>query len=145
MPEQEFTGVDHYRLEAGPLGSMGAFTRLDGLGMEVELFEYAEGGHNDTCHFLPGRVRYRNLVLSRGLTKQASFLKWFWQARNHPDSVTELTVVLRSASGLDWGTWAVDGAYPVRWSGPVLDARGVQVAEETVEIAHTGLRPQETT
>ena len=35
--------------------------------------------------------------------------------------------------------WGFQSAFPVRWEGPVLNARSHTAATETLEIAHRGL------
>jgi phage tail-like protein len=37
-----------------------------------------------------------------------------------------------------WG-WTLSDAYPVRWTGPELQADGNTVAMESLELAHEGL------
>jgi len=34
--------------------------------------------------------------------------------------------------------WNLEGVYPVKWTGPSLDAAGNQIAVETLELAHNG-------
>jgi len=38
-------------------------------------------------------------------------------------------------------SWVLDGAFPVKWQGPNLNAGSNSVATETLEIAHRGLHP----
>ncbi len=37
-------------------------------------------------------------------------------------------------------TWAFLNAYPVKWTGPNLNAGSNQIATETLEVVHNGLR-----
>ena len=52
------------------------FQECTGLTMEVEVQEYVEGGNNEFVHKLPGRVKYTNITLKRGVTDNAQFSAW---------------------------------------------------------------------
>ena len=42
--------------------------------------------------------------------------------------------------------WNFQNAYPVKWSGPALNAESTNVAVETVELVHQGIvKPKEST
>jgi phage tail-like protein len=119
--------------------TIGIFTRCAGLAVEVEVLEYAEGGNNDMLHHLPGRIRYSNLTLSRGLTDERALMDWFWKTHDQAEK-KEVTVTLEQAGGSLTRAWTFGDAYPVKWSGPDLDAAAQDVAGETLEIAHSGMQ-----
>jgi len=116
--------------------TIGFFSHCSGLELAVDVFEYQEGGNNDFVHRLPGRVRYPNLILSRGLTEENNLLKWFWATQTQAQ-LKEMTLTLKS--GIE-RTWTFADAFPVKWTGPQFDSHGTSVATETLEIAHTGLK-----
>jgi len=35
-------------------------------------------------------------------------------------------------------SWKLKGVYPVKWKGPNLNAKGHEIATETLELAHEG-------
>ena len=49
-------------------GSLGSWTKCEGLSVEYEIQEYKEGGENTFVHRLPGRAKYQNIKLTRPLT-----------------------------------------------------------------------------
>jgi phage tail-like protein len=51
-----------------------------------------------------------------------------------------VTISLVGPKGDAIRTWAFTDAWPVKWTGPTLNAASNQAATETLEIAHTGLR-----
>src|SRR4029077_20315760 len=58
-------------------GSLGSWSRCDGLAVAYEVFEYREGGLNDYSHRLPGRRQYPNVKLTRPLDRDsATVLRW---------------------------------------------------------------------
>jgi phage tail-like protein len=135
------TGITQFEIKIGTMEALGLFHECSGLELEVEVFEYAEGGNNHVTHHLPGRVRYRNLVLSRGMTDEKALHDWFWKARDKVEP-KEVTLTLKRHDDQTVRTWTFENAYPVRWTGPTLDANGVAVATETLEIAHSGMREE---
>lgn len=117
---------------------IGRFATCSGLAVEWETLEYAEGGNNDFVHGLRGRMRYRNVVLSRGVTSEDALLKWFFDFQKVSARPTVTVSVLESA-GKDVRRFALAAAYPVRWSGPELRTGSVGGGHESLEIGHQGL------
>lgn len=131
-------GENRFKVEIVPKVPIGEFRECTGLAVEREILEYAEGGNNDFVHKLPGRLKFPNLVLKRGITDQKELLKWFWDTRSSPAMAT-VTVTLVDATGTkDARVWAFENAYPVKWAGPNLNAGSDSAATETLEIAHGG-------
>lgn len=115
------------------------FTEAEGLQIEVDVFEYEEGGNNGFVHRLPGRVRVSNLTLKRGLVQSNQLFKW--QAEIAQGKVTRrnVSVVLYDPAGTEVIRWNLIKAYPVRWIGPAFRATDQVASIETLELAHAGL------
>ena len=133
----EKLGENRFKVEIEPSLPIGEFRECTGLSVEREILEYTEGGNNDFVHKLPGRVKFPNLVLKRGITDQKKLLKWFWDTRSNP-KLTTVTVTLVDPTGTGARLWAFENAYPVKWAGPNLNAGSDSAATETLEIAHGG-------
>jgi phage tail-like protein len=131
-------GENHFFLELEGV-TIGAFREVSGLQMEREILEYNEGGQNGYVHKLPGRVKYPNLVLKRGITDQDELMKWFWQSRDTPQRKA-VTVRLFDTARQPKRSWAFQQAYPVKWVGPTLNAGSDNAATETLELVHAGLQ-----
>ena len=114
------------------------FSECSGLTAEYEVEEYEEGGQNTFVHKLRGRVKYPNLTLKRGVTHETEFLDWFFASKEWQDRAP-LSLQLLGPDGETIRTWAFEGAFPVKWQGPSLNAKSTNVATETLEIAHQGL------
>lgn len=133
----------HFRLGIDGLGGAD-FSQCSGLGGEVGVEEYAEGGENRFTHRFPSRVGFGNLVLKQGAGPGLGL--WQWWA----EYLTEGVVRPRDGQVhlLAWvegvvtpvRAWAFTRGWPVKMSGPDLDAQSAAVAVETMEIAHHGLR-----
>jgi phage tail-like protein len=119
--------------------SIGRFRECTGIAVEIETKEYMEGGSNDFVHKLPTRVKYPNVVLKRGVTHEDALLKWFWDTRTMVQR-RDMTITLLGPGAKTVRTWAFLNAYPVKWTGPNLNASSNQIATETLEVVHNGLR-----
>jgi phage tail-like protein len=118
------------------IDTIGQFSQCSGLEMSFEMFEYAEGGNNDFVHKLPGRLRFPNLILTRGLTNSQALLQWFAQTKTQAQTKQ---VTLTVKSGTDQRVFTFGDAFPVRWTGPSFDSNQMGLGTETLEIAHSGL------
>lgn len=117
--------------------SIGRFAECGGLAVEYDVFEYQEGGQNDFVHKLRGRVRYPNVVLKRGLTQEQALLEWFRRAQDVAQRPT-VVITLLAPDGSRVRRWACEDAFPVKWTGPSLNAGSNNVASEQLEFAHRG-------
>ncbi len=118
--------------------TIGRFAHCHGLAVEYEIEEYAEGGQNAFVHKLRGRMRYPNLVLSRGITHETGLMDWFMKTQS-AGKRGSISVSLLGPDGSPVRKWGFQSAFPVRWEGPVLNARSHTAATESLEIAHRGL------
>lgn len=130
-------GGNHFLLEIKGV-EIGAFTTIEGLQMEREVLEYAEGGVGEFVHKLPGQLKYPNLTLGRGITNQDELQKWFLDCANAAQ-LHEITVTLVDSAQQPQRTWAFADAFPVKWQGPKLAADADSAATEQLEVAHRGL------
>lgn len=125
------------RLDSLPLGG---FTECEGLQMETEVQDYPEGGLNTHLHKLPVRTKQSNIQLKRGIADRRL---WAWHAEVAAGRIRRRggSIRLRDLSGNTiTAEWQFQRAYPVKWAGPQLQAAQSQVAVETIELVHEGLR-----
>jgi phage tail-like protein len=120
---------------------LGRFRECTGLAAEIEVKDYNEGGVNDRVHKLPTRMKYPNLVLKRGVTYEDALLKWLWKTQQEAQRIA-VTVSLMGADGNPVRSWAFADAFPIKWTGPNMNAGSNQVATEALEIVHSGLQMQ---
>jgi phage tail-like protein len=128
-----------FKVELQPDLNIGRFSECTGISVEVETKEYMEGGSNDFVHKLPTRVKYPNVVLKRGVTHEEALLQWFFESRYTPVR-RDMTISLMGPGTQLVRTWVFMNAYPVKWTGPNLNANSNAVASEQLEIVHNGLR-----
>ncbi|APR88339.1 hypothetical protein A7982_13688 [Minicystis rosea] len=119
---------------------VGGFREVSGLSGQVEVKTYAEGGRNGYLHQIPGEVRWPNLVLSRGVIDSNSMWSWFEDVSRGIIERHTLTIMLldRDRSPAMW--WEIRDAIPVKWAGPTLNATSDEIAVESVELVHKGIK-----
>ncbi len=119
------------------------FTGCSGLAAEYESVEWKEGGDNGTTVRLPGRLSYGTVRLTRSVdTDSGKLAAWFSQQRQHPQRRMAV-IKLYDGNGSTVTSWKLEGAWPVRYSGPTLatGAEGDAIAVETLELCHQGWLP----
>ena len=125
--------------------SVGGFTEVTGLQVEIEVQDYREGGLNDYIHKLAGPARYpSNLVLKRGLIDIDALWDWYEAVigggNQRKIQRRNISIVLLNSLHEELRRWDFEQAYPVRWIGPELRAGTGAVAVETLELVHRGMR-----
>jgi len=127
------------------------FTEVSGLEAEVDVFEYEEGGNNLYVYKLPGRVKYPNVTLKRGITDTTDLWDWFYSIMNRtggsktptepridPIERKNITLILYDSSGTVRREWELINAYPVKWTGPSFKADENAITIEAIELVHQG-------
>lgn len=118
----------------------GIFTECTGLQTEREVEEYKEGGQNNFVHKFPGRLKFSNIVLKKGMTTSNVLWEWYQVGKEFSTAQYEnVFIILYDASGEPLKRWSLTDAFPVKWSGPDLKTDGSNVAIETIELAHHGI------
>lgn len=125
------------------------FSDCSGLSVEREVMEYAEGGWNLYTHKLPGRFKYGNITLKRGLDTTLDLFSWYQDSIQAEPTAKRIRknisiIVYGPKSGDVVYRWNLQEAFPVKWIGPELKTDAGAVAIESLEIAHNGLRREET-
>ncbi|MGE5372251.1 MAG: phage tail protein [Solirubrobacterales bacterium] len=124
--------------------NVGSFSEVRGLEAEIEVEVYREGGSNFD-HVLKKREKYPPLVLRRGFTNNSELWNWysdFLQGKNKAALGKTGSIILLDPIGAETCRWNFFGAYPIRWTGPNLNANSSEIAIESVEIVHRGLKQQ---
>ena len=113
------------------------FQSVSGLSVEYDMEEYKEGGENRFTHKLPGRTKYADLVLKRGMLTNSEVLKWCLAAfRDREFRPATITIILMNEKGEPLRTWNVDHAIPKKWLVTDLNANDNAVVIETLELIY---------
>jgi phage tail-like protein len=116
------------------------FLEVSGIEADLAVIDYRPG--NDKvlgARKLPGEAKFSNIVLKRGMTSDLSLWNWMREALEGQVSRRSMSVVLLNDAGEEAVRFNFRDAWPVKWSGPNLNAEGSDIAIETLEIAHEGL------
>jgi phage tail-like protein len=124
------------------LVALGQFSHASGLGAELEVTPYREGGRNDFVHQLPVGHSWDRIMLKTGVVRGPGL--WTWYQLGLTQSLgarRDGTVMLLTPAGTPAMAWAFRAGLAAKWTGPELDALDAKVAIESLEIAHQGLTP----
>ena len=85
-------------------------------------------------------VEYRAISLKRGVTNDAEL--WAWRKKSIDGTVERKngSIVLCDDTGKEKARWNFADGWPTKWTGPTFNASGNEVAIETLEIAHEGIK-----
>jgi phage tail-like protein len=116
------------------------FARVKGLGSEIKIDSYHEGGLNEREHKAVSHATQTNLVLERGLADNLYLYEWHQGIVAGQIIKRTLSILLQNAEGREVWRWHAAGAFPVKWTAGDLDAANSQVLIESIEFAHQGIR-----
>jgi len=146
MPRRDNDPYGNFRfaLELGNIQVAG-FAECTGLQMETKVFEYKEGGRNETTLKFPEAATYGNITLKRGITQSNELIDWQLDvingvfSQNARTTNLNVAIIFMDEKGTEVKRWNLISPFPVKWVGPDLKASGNEVAIETLEIAHEGI------
>ncbi|MBD8451061.1 phage tail protein [Serratia rubidaea] len=114
------------------------FSRISGLGHDLQAQRIHEGGHNAINRYLPRQVTTQNLVFERGvmainpLTVAADIILNGFDTKLMS---IDILILLLNDKGVPEASWMAEKAMPVRMSTGALDAGSGQVLINTMEFA----------
>ncbi len=139
MPDSfPFCGNFHFLVEIDELASdassvVGGFAQVSGLSSQSETLEYRTGSRPWSVK-IPGRTRYGNIVLRRGVTSSSELWDWRQRIERGEQDLRSGAIVLLDAAMREKARWNFYGAWPVRYEGPLLDAQGEAISVEALEL-----------
>jgi phage tail-like protein len=119
-----------FRVEIDGIASS-QFLECSGLGSEVAVIEYREGGEPTSVRKLPGRASYSDITLKRGITASTELYEWHRALLQGDIQRRNGSIILMNDEGVDVVRWAFHNAWPRKWEGPELNAMKNEVAIET--------------
>lgn len=130
----------HFKVEFIGLGNDNdvRFQAVSGLSLEYDTETYKEGGENRFEHKLPGRTKYSDLTLKRGMLLDSEVMNWVLDGlQNRSFSPRQVNISLLNAEHQPLRTWAVQRAWPRKWSVADLNAQENSVLIETLELSYS--------
>lgn len=131
----------HFQVDWG--GAKISFTEVTGLVMEREKIEYR---HSDSKDFnkiaMPGMVKNNNITLKRGKFEgDFDFNTWLEDVANdRVNGRRDLIIRLLNEKHEPVAAWSAARCFPVKVTAPDLKSDANEIAVETLEVAHEGLK-----
>jgi phage tail-like protein len=135
---KDHSAVAYFKVEIEGIEA-GGFRKCAGMRSETEIYEYQEGGDNETVRKLLGPTKTSNIVLTKGWVNSDALFTW----RQEIAASGSNKIKRRNGSivclGFDGKTevkrWNFFKAWPVRWEMGEMDASTGAALCETLEIA----------
>jgi phage tail-like protein len=124
------------------------FQSVSGLTYENDVEDFREGGVNHTTRRLVGSVKWPNLILKNGFTNGGSSAyslltwreEWLYDIATRKVERASGKIIQLSHKLEKICEWQFERGWPCKWVGPEYDASKSELAIETLEIAHEGLK-----
>ena len=91
---------------------------------------------------LPGKTSYTDITLKWGLTDSTGAVGLAPAGRRRrPSSRKNGSIVVSTTSptSTEVARWNFVSAWPTKWEGPAFNAKGNEIAVDTLVLAHEGL------
>jgi phage tail-like protein len=117
------------------------FKSVSGIKYETEVVPVREGGVNDTTWQLLGATKWANIVLKQGFTANSALLKWreAWLSGTYT-RIEKGEIMLLDTALEQKAKWTFKNGWPCKWEISEFDASKSELAIETLEIAHEGIK-----
>jgi phage tail-like protein len=118
----------------------GYFTECSGLGSEHESIEHkvvTEKGQEVVIR-LPGRLKWENIVLKRGITGNMDVWKWrkLVEEGKMEDARHDGSIVMYDQELNEVARWNFKSAWPLKVTGPQPKSDSNEIGIEELTIAH---------
>ncbi len=130
-------GHDHignfnFRIEIEGLASA-RFKAMEGLGSETEVIEYG-GSVDQIVRKRPGRHKFTDITFKRGTTDNQEL--WEWRKATAEGRIDRRSgsIIICADDGSEICRYNFFDAWPTKWKGLVLDAKGTDTTVEELTI-----------
>jgi len=114
------------------------FQEMTSLGPEHTVVEYREGNDwQNAPRKIPGTFKVPDVTLKRGVVRSIDLYEWLGEVRNGgPGARRTVRIDLLSEDrSRIVQSWFLFNAYPIKYTGPELDAKGTEVAIEELVLS----------
>lgn len=131
-----------FTVDLGGNGGSAEFAEVSGFDATYDVAEYRPGNSSTfTPQKFPGLVKYGNVTLKRGVTSDNGFMEWIDKNINGSmQKIPAVTITLTDPATNQTAVWTLRNVFPVKYTGPDLNGNATEIAMETLELAHEGLR-----
>jgi phage tail-like protein len=123
----------------------GYFTEVSGLGSETEVVEHkimSKGAKEPIIRKIPGRLKWGDITLKRGITANMDFYDWRKQVEQGKVDAARLdgTIIMYDNTFAPIAEWTFAKGWPSKISGPSLQSDGNAIGIEELTIVHEGIK-----
>jgi len=121
----------------------GYFTECTGIGSENEVVEHkvVDEKGREYIHKIPGRLKWENVTLKRGLTSDLQF--WEWRDKIVQGLVEDNrkngSIVMFDQKFSEIARWNFENAWPTKITGPQPKSDSNEYGIEEITLAHEGI------
>ena len=112
-----------------------AFSEVSGFDSTIDPIEHREGGENTTVRKLPGLTKYSNIVLKWGITDDRQLYDWHRQVVRGNIQRRNGSILGLDRQGNEVVRWNFFNAWASKWDGPDFNAKGNDVAIDTLTVS----------
>ena len=140
MPEREDPLVGfHFAVELQGTVT-GYFTECSGLGSEHEVIEHKviTEGCQELVIKVPGRLKWDNITLKRGITSNMEIWNWRKQVEDGQVEAARRngSVIMYNQELKEMARWNFERAWPSKVTGPTPKADSNEIGIEELTITH---------
>ena len=118
----------------------GGIVSAEGLGADVEVIVYREGGARGSVRHLPGLITYRPLTLRYGVSTNAVLWDWFRAIQQQQTDRRNVSVLQMANDGATEALrWNLIGAWPQSFEAGQLNAMASEIAIESLTLVYDRL------
>lgn len=132
--------IRNFRYKVSVGGTEAGFNEVTGFEVSMDTIEYREGDDPTTPYKLPGLTKYSNITLKHGVTSSMDLYNWIKDCTEGKVERKVVTIIALGEDGSPLATWEIVEAWPVKYTAPDFNAMGSEVAIESLELAHEGLK-----
>lgn len=131
----------HFQVDFG--SRIMSCTEITGMDMQTEVIEYR---HSDSKDFnkikMPGLRKFSNITMKRGKFEgNFDFNSWLDEiANDRVNGRRDVVIRLLNEKHVPVAAWTATRCFPVKVTAPDLKADANEIAVESIEIAHEGLK-----
>jgi len=124
-----------FRVEIGGVQQAG-FNECAFADSSTEMVEYREGIDPTHARKLSGQSKYGNVTLKWGITDSLELYEWYRKVvdKGALGNRQNVAITLIDEAGADKCRWDLENAWPMKYDPPDFNAKGNDVAIETLEI-----------
>jgi phage tail-like protein len=118
------------------------FREVAGLDAANDAVDYRDGDEPTRLRKLAGLQKFSNITLKRGITTDQDLWKWRSDIMDGKikDKRKNGQIILLDDEGKEAAEWTFTDGWPTKWTGPGFNATANEVAIDTLEITHEGLK-----